>query len=435
MRRTLLLIPHEIAGLPVFGFGWILGAIIVAAIARVVFAKKTGQNVGQLVANEGIMWAIAAAAVAFVLPAVELTNVMDEPVGMAIRGYGVMLLTAVVAAVGLAAVRAKNRGIDPEVIYSLAPWVFVGGIAGARIFYLIQYHDRFIWDSPVAYLKNLFAFTEGGLVVYGSFIGGFLAGSLFIARNKLPLLRLGDAIVPCMFLGVCLGRIGCFMNGCCYGGRCEPNWNSVRFPAGSAVYNEQLISGELLGMKVNQKKHLVTSVDPSSLADQKGISKGDELSEITFAPAPTIEGMADLPREDVLPGVIARVNLTDEHYWPPAELPDRALPVQAAQLISSGSSLVLCGLLCGLSLWIRREGAIMMIGLGSYAGLRFVLEMVRVDEAGQFGTALSISQWVSVFVGSAAIIGLIWVIRRELPASVSSENRPASGEPHDEVSA
>ena len=413
MRRTLLLIPHEIAGIPVFGFGWMLGLILLAAASRFLFAYRSGQNVKTLIASESVMWVIAAAAVALVLPRVELANAMGESVGMAIRGYGVMLLIAVVAAVALAAYRAKNRGIDPEVIYSMAPWVFIGGIAGARIFYLIQYHDRFQWESPTAYLRNLFAFTEGGLVVYGSFIGGFVAGAYFITKNKLPLLKLGDAIVPCMFLGVCLGRVGCLMNGCCYGGRCEPNWSSIQFPAGSAVYNEQLASGELLGMKADPLTRDITSVAADSLASQKGIQSGEKLNEIAFAPVPAANAPRDIPAESVLPGAIAEVDGRD-YYWPPDQLPDRALPVQAAQLISSGSSLILCGFLCGLSLWFRREGAIMMIGLASYAVLRFVLEIVRVDEAGQFGTALSISQWVSICVLASTSIGLVWVYRRRI---------------------
>ncbi len=410
MRRTLLLIPHEIAGIPVFGIGWVLGLIMIAAVVRFLLAHKRGQNVRQLLAAEWIMWVIAAAVVAFVLPRVELENAIGEPVGMAIRGYGVMLLTAVAAAVVMAAVRAKNRGIDPDVIYSLAPFVFVGGIAGARIFYLIQYHSRFDWESPMAYLRNLFAFTEGGLVVYGSFIGGFIAGGFYIMCHKLPLLRLGDVIVPCMFLGVCLGRIGCLMNGCCYGGRCEPNWDTLQFPAGSAVYNEQLISGELLGMGVDPQTRIIKRVIPGSLADEEGIAVGEAFNEVVIAPVHPDDAPRDLPVESVKNGAIARVD-GRSYRWPPSELPDRALSVQAAQLISSGSALALCVILCTLSLWVRREGAIMMIGLASYAVLRFVLEIVRVDEAGQFGTVLSISQWVSLCVFTAAMAGLVWLYR------------------------
>ena len=97
------------------------------------------------------------------------------------------------------------------------------------------------------------------------------------------------------------------------------------------------------------------------------------------------------------------------YSWTPSQLPDRARPVHAAQLISSVSSLVLCLVLCGLSYVFRRDGALMFLGFAGYAVLRFVLEIVRVDEAGQFGTTFSISQWVSIFVLAIAVGGLFWV--------------------------
>ena len=56
-----------------------------------------------------------------------------------------------------------------------------------------------------------------------------------------------------IFLGVFFGRIGCLLNGCCYGGRCEPGWASLRFPPITKVYQEQLASGELLGMNIDLK--------------------------------------------------------------------------------------------------------------------------------------------------------------------------------------
>ncbi|NND96398.1 MAG: diacylglyceryl transferase [Pirellulaceae bacterium] len=424
MRRTLLLIPHEIAGIPIFGIGWLLGLIVIALVVRLVIAKRSGQSLGQSVGGEILMWGIVAAAVVFVLPAVELKTAHGEPVGMAIRGYGVMLLAGVSSAVGLAAYRAKNRNIDPDVIYSLAPWVFVGGIAGARIFYLVQYRDKFQWDSIGWYMRNLFSFTEGGLVVYGSFIGGFLAGVFFITRHKLPLLRLGDAIIPCMFLGVFLGRIGCLMNGCCYGGRCEDGWAALRFPAGSAVYGEQLADGELLGLDVHPLTGRIENVHSGSLAAQAGIEPGSSFDGVQLDPIPLADAPHDLPVEEILPGITATVD-GRTYRWSPSELPKSALPVQAAQLISSISALTLCLLLCGLSYVFRKEGAIMMLGFAGYATLRFILEMVRVDEAGQFGTLLTISQWVSVVVFLLSAAGMIWVYRRPSTGSALPGPDPA----------
>ena len=152
---------------------------------------------------------------------VELKNLDGDPIGMAIRGYGVMLLTGVISAVGLSAYRAKRHGIDPEIVFSMAPWAFFGGIIGARLFFVMQYWDQFSDETIGRTIGNILKFTEGGLVVYGSFIGGFLAVGYYIARHRLPLLKFGDVIVPCIFIGVFFGRIGCLMNGCCYGGRCE----------------------------------------------------------------------------------------------------------------------------------------------------------------------------------------------------------------------
>lgn len=421
MRRTLLLIPHELAGIPVFGIGWMLLLIVIALVVRMVIAKKHGQRFTEVLAGEGFMWGVVIVAVILVLPRVELVNAIGEPVGMAIRGYGVFLIVGVSAAVGMAAVRAKNRLIDPEVIFALAPWVLVGGIAGARIFYLVQYRQDYDWNSLADYLGNLFSFTRGGLVVYGSMIGAFLASLVFIYRNKLPLWRLGDAIIPCIFIGVFFGRMGCLMNGCCYGGRCEDNWLAIYFPQGSPVYGDQLTSGELLGMKVTPATGTLASVTANSLADAAGITVGQRLDGIRIDQVPAEDAPRDIAVEDVVPGVTAVVN-GKPFRWAPDQLPQRALPVQAAQLISSVSALALCLLLCALSYFFNRAGAVMLLGFAGYAVLRFVLELVRVDEAGQFGTGLTISQWVSVVVFVLSIGTLVWLYRQ--PQATSSDAKP-----------
>ena len=281
MQRTFLLIPHEIAGIPVLGVGWLLALMILAFVMRLLVARHRapsgGPTVTEVVMSEGFMWAAIAAAVVFILPIVELKNLDGEPVGMAIRGYGVMLVIAVGSAVALAVYRAQRRGIDPDVIYSLAPWALIGGIVGARLFFVIQYRDQFISDSIGQTIANMLKFTEGGLVVYGSFIGGFLAVAFYVYRHQLPLLRFGDVIVPCLFLGVFFGRIGCLMNGCCYGGRCEDGWYALEFPPTAEVYSDQIRSGELLGFSYDPETRRIDSVRDGSLAAEAGIKVGARL--------------------------------------------------------------------------------------------------------------------------------------------------------------
>ncbi len=424
MQRTLLLIPHEIAGIPVVGLGWLLMFLVAGLAVRLWIASRGGQTVGQVLKLEGMMWAAIAVAIVFVLPIVELKNLDDEPIGMAIRGYGVMLIAGVSAAVGLAAYRARRRGIDPEIILSMAPWAFVGGIIGARLFFVIQYRDQFIGATIAETLGNVARFTEGGLVVYGSFIGGFLAVAYFISRNHLPLLKLGDVIVPCIFLGVFFGRIGCLMNGCCYGGRCEDNWAALHFPPNSPVYEDQIQSGEILGFTFDPASHRIESVRAGSLAANAGIAVGSRLEALGDDRTPLKTASRLIPKEDVRTGVYATID-GKRYRWGPDQLPSRALPVYAAQVLSSVSSLLLCLLLCGLSMFALRDGTVMMLGFAAYAILRFVLELVRVDEGGQFGTDLSISQWVSLIVFACSIVGLWWIYRS--PQTVKIQPRASQG--------
>ncbi|PAY20848.1 diacylglyceryl transferase [Rhodopirellula sp. SM50] len=438
MQRTLFFIPHEIGPFPVFGFGWALGILVLALVVRLVWAqfqlsRHAGEKdpsgpptLGQIIAGEGLFWAIAAGLVVLILPTVELKNVAGDPVGMAIRGYGVFLVLGVSSAIALAAYRTERAGMNPEWVFGLAPWVFIGGIVGARLFYVIQYRDQYIGETTLDTIKNMLAFTEGGLVVYGSFIGGFLAFLVFTSRNKIPLLRFGDAIVPCIFLGVFFGRIGCLLNGCCYGGRCEPGWASLRFPPVTKVYQEQLASGELLGMNIDLKTGKIRSVVPDSVADDLGIQANDVYEAGDFDRRPFKQADPATAEEEIVPGWMMRVS-GKTHVLSPDELPERALPVRAAQPISSISALVLCIALCVLSLMITRTGALMFIGFASYAVLRFVLEIVRVDEAGQFNTSLSISQWVSVVVFSLSIAGLIWLYFVR-PDTVDGADAARSGE-------
>jgi len=423
MQRTLFTIPHEIGGLPVFGFGWMLILAAVALLVRLAWGRSRGQKLGEILAAEGIVWLVIGLLVVYVARFVELRNIDGEPIGMAIRGYGVMLLSGVAAGVALAYYRAKRVGIDPDIILSMAPWAFIGGIIGARLFFVIQYREDFIGATLGETLGNMFRFTEGGLVVYGSFIGGFLAVTYYLIRHRLPWLKIGDIVVPAIFIGVFFGRIGCLMNGCCYGGRCEDDWYALHFPPTSPVYQDQLRTGELLGFRFDPDTRTIQSVEPGSLADEAGITSGSRLDLLDNDRSPLPEKAKQQAVENVRRGVIATVD-GKRYRWTVDDLPNRALPVVGVQLLSSVSSLVLCLLLCVIPMNKFRPGTILMIGFASYALLRFGLEWVRVDEEGQFGTPFSISQLVSMVVLACTGFGLWWIYRTPsdpVPAAAVAE--------------
>ncbi len=150
-----------------------------------------------------------------------------------VYGYGFLLFVGFLVAGITATRRAKSVGIPAETVWDVGLWGFFSGIAGARLFYVIQYPDRvFAGREGIGKVVAVFNLPDGGLVLYGGVILGVLAVILYCRRRGLNVLLLGDILVPALFVGVAFGRMGCFLNGCCYGDRCELPWR-VAFPAGS----------------------------------------------------------------------------------------------------------------------------------------------------------------------------------------------------------
>jgi phosphatidylglycerol:prolipoprotein diacylglycerol transferase len=152
-----------------------------------------------------------------------------------IRGYGVMLLVAAAAGTWLSVIRGRRMGFDADTILALGTEVFLWGLVGARLFYVLEYHEQFFGagTSLGESLTRIVNIAGGGLVVFGSLPTAALAAWRFATRRKLPLARIADCVVPGMLLGLAIGRVGCFLNGCCFGGPCELPW-AVRFPEGTA---------------------------------------------------------------------------------------------------------------------------------------------------------------------------------------------------------
>jgi phosphatidylglycerol:prolipoprotein diacylglycerol transferase len=149
-----------------------------------------------------------------------------------------MLLVAAAAGTWLSVRRGAGRGFDADTIVALGMEVFLWGIVGARLFYVIQYRAAFFDAGIAAAIPRILNVAQGGLVVFGSLPTAALAAWLFARRRGLDILRLADCIAPGLLLGLALGRVGCFLNGCCYGGPCDLPW-AVRFPPGSPPWLDQ----------------------------------------------------------------------------------------------------------------------------------------------------------------------------------------------------
>ena len=127
-----------------------------------------------------------------------------------VRWYGIMVVLAVVAVIALAVLEARRVGLPVEHIYNVALWAIVGGILVSRLLHVI---DK--WDYYMANPRQIIGFA--GLTVYGAVLGALIAVLIYCWAKKISFWQMGDIAAPGAILGQAIGRIGCLLNGCCYG--------------------------------------------------------------------------------------------------------------------------------------------------------------------------------------------------------------------------
>jgi phosphatidylglycerol:prolipoprotein diacylglycerol transferase len=158
--------------------------------------------------------------------------------GIEVHAYSTLILLGCAGALWITVWRARRKGIDPERVYGLAGWLFLGGVLGARLLYVAQ-HAETIRD-PADLVRN----WNGGNIFYGCILGGLAGSLIFWRRHPFPFWPMADAVAPALAVGVTLGRLGCFLHGCCFGEVATVPW-AVRFPAGSHAWAAQVEQGIL----------------------------------------------------------------------------------------------------------------------------------------------------------------------------------------------
>jgi phosphatidylglycerol:prolipoprotein diacylglycerol transferase len=138
--------------------------------------------------------------------------VLFEIGGVAVYTYGLFAALALLAALWAAGRRAGRFGLSRKDASDLVFIFFACGILGARLFYIAQHPAEYL-----AHPLKILSLREGGLVWYGGFFGAAAAGALYAKWKKWPLLTVCDLFAPVLPLVHGVGRIGCFLNGCCYG--------------------------------------------------------------------------------------------------------------------------------------------------------------------------------------------------------------------------
>jgi len=151
-----------------------------------------------------------------------------------VHAYGLMLAISFLFGIWFASKRAEKRGLEGNAVMDVGFYLILSAIIGARLYYVILKWDTFQNDllSIINPFQNGQQVGIGGLVMYGGFIGAIIAGILYFRIRKLPFLPYADTVAPSIGIGIFLTRIGCFLNGCCYGAPTESSLG-VQFPESS----------------------------------------------------------------------------------------------------------------------------------------------------------------------------------------------------------
>lgn len=312
-----------------------------------------------------------------------------------LHGFGVMLCLAFLAAILLADWRARRVKINPDWIYDVSLWVLLGGLVGARGLYVAQY-----WGKHIKSWTEIFAIWEGGIVLYGGVAGAIIAGVYRAYRMRLPVLAVCDVIAPSVALGLAIGRLGCFLNGCCYGDPCTLPW-AVTFPAETAPWYQHVRSGEIVfpapGAKAPWGQYLEV------------LDKDDRVERVLRDTA-----VGPLPRAPVDEQRVVEDPETGQKQAVPARsvsIGMRSLPVHPTQLYSTIDGLVLLALLSAYYPIRKRDGEVAALLMVTYPVTRFLIEHLRGDE-GAFFAGLTISQTVSIGLFLLGLAAWVWLARR-----------------------
>jgi prolipoprotein diacylglyceryltransferase len=228
------------------------------------------------------------------------------PDGIPVPGFGTMLFVAFIVVTLWGTRRARRIGMPAERFQDFVLWIFVGGLIGARLLYMIQYAHHFPDRSLVGWLGAFLKIWEGGIVFYGSVIGGVLAYGLFywlvLRRLSISNWQLADVVAPLIAAGVAIGRLGCWLNGCCWGQVACTATASVplgpaHFPLLPAHARPQLVADLGLqtttGFALTRKEHrlpltdprsVILAVEPGSAAEHAGLKAGDRIIRVNGQP-------------------------------------------------------------------------------------------------------------------------------------------------------
>jgi len=167
-----------------------------------------------------------------------------------IRSYGLMLALSFMLGIWLAVHRSKKWKVDSNIVLDLSLIIIICSIVGARLMYVVFHLNEFKgrWLDTINPVQSTGEIGISGMTVIGGLIFSVIFSLLFLKLKKQPVLKIVDIMAPSVALGIFLTRIGCFLNGCCFGDICEASHGiafPINSPAGSLFPDQTLIPTQL----------------------------------------------------------------------------------------------------------------------------------------------------------------------------------------------
>jgi phosphatidylglycerol:prolipoprotein diacylglycerol transferase len=163
----------------------------------------------------------------------------------AVHSYGLLLAAAFLVSIQVFLARGRARGLPEDRLSTLSLWLLVLAIVGGRSLFVLTH-----WNDYASDPLGIVRLWEGGLMLYGGYILAIAGGIAYVRRAGLPVWRVADAAAPGMAVGIGIGRLGCFLNGCCYGLPTHASWG-IKFPPesySSMVFPDQALHPSQLYM-------------------------------------------------------------------------------------------------------------------------------------------------------------------------------------------
>lgn len=137
-----------------------------------------------------------------------------------LRSYGIIVVLSFFLGLWLSAKEAKRKGLDPGLIQDFAFYALIGGIVGARLYYVVFSNPAYFLQKP----WEIVAVWHGGIGIIGALLGGFLTALWYCRKKNLSFWRFADTLAPGVALGQAAGIFACLLNGDSYGKATDLAW-------------------------------------------------------------------------------------------------------------------------------------------------------------------------------------------------------------------